>query len=103
LIAPLASSRCKTCANFFETAKALRQRGSRYSGAAGTFELSIVLPESTASTKLVEITYTQNAVDILDRDGRIERTENRQLFVCVVTVGWEESGWRVTEIQVLPR
>lgn len=97
----LASSSCKTCANFAMTARSLQRDKLHYEGAPATISVSIVLPESTPDLVAIQLVYIQNKVRIVDVNGRVDEQLKRIPGLSEVTVTWASHGWIILGIKVV--
>ena len=99
LIRPFALESCKTCANIVDTASWLEDNRLRYDGDAQDVGPSVVLPESTKDSVLVEVSTNQLARHILSDDGETAESINFAHSVSQVELRRTRDGWFVSEIK----
>lgn len=101
VLRPYGSGSCASCANYVRTATALQAKGQRYDGPAGTVRALAWLPESTRDQVYVSALTQQEARQILNQVGTVERSTAEAKVELKLQLAWREARWYVDEIKVV--
>lgn len=100
-LVPLATSGCKSCSNYVETAKSLLAKHQHYDGDSVMVRSSAWLPESNGSTAYVSIVAVQLPARIVDSRGATVERVSQQNGISEFEVVWRTDRWLINAIRLM--
>lgn len=101
LLVPLATSNCKSCSNYVETARSLEAERQHYDGDSVMVRASAWLPESTRAKAYVSVVAVQLAARIVDAGGRTVERVPKENGISEFELVWRGDRWLVNAIRLV--